>query len=165
MPATSTEGVKYKTSQYLSSLYENQLTMERVISFHLSYQNLYALDQDDQSYATFGGYNKSQIVDGKLTHFPLVNTAYWSLNLGMMGYGNTVLAKWDRGKAFAVIDTGTTMIGVPDEHFNIIRAKWIKDIKKDGLFDCSDATFKMIGFCQSMAPCSNYYDQLEPVVF
>lgn len=83
----------------------------------------------------------------------------------MVSYGNDIFETWSEGKAFAVIDTGTTMICVPYDLFQTIMATWNSDIGNDGHFECSNTVIDAGGFCESDLPCSSYYDKLQPIKF
>ena len=89
----------------------------------MSYSNL--IMDKDKSYAIFGGYNPDQFI-GELIKFPLVNERYWSLGIKMVAYGNDVVETFSKGSAYAIMDTGTTMLGIPDTYFSVIRKKWLK---------------------------------------
>jgi hypothetical protein len=49
-----------REKNYVWSLFNNGIISKPIMSFSMA-----ASDQDDQSYALFGGYNSSQIVNGE----------------------------------------------------------------------------------------------------
>lgn len=57
----------------------------------------------------------------------------------MIAFDNEIIERYGSGGAFAVIDTGTTMIGIPTNRFTSLRAKWNKQIGSDPNFICNDA--------------------------
>ena len=76
-----------------------------------------------------------------------MNKKYWSLNIGLVAYDNDIVGSFSRNHAFAVIDTGTTMVGIPDKYFKPIRDKWQKTFKdRKHLFLCNDMVLSQ-GFC------------------
>lgn len=64
----------------------------------------------------------------------------------MIAFGNNILSTFGSGTAFAVIDTGTTMLGLPEAIFKSLQSKWLSQIGSDINFRCDDAALKM-GYC------------------
>ena len=61
----------------------------------------------------FGGYDESQFV-GNLSWHKIVNDNWWALDLREIKYGNTIVDQFSKyDMAFAVIDTGTSLITLP----------------------------------------------------
>lgn len=107
-------------------MFNYDIINNRLFSFHLSGSfDESEGEKSDDSFAIFGGSDPSQYV-GDFQEFPLVNTLYWSLGIEMIAFGNDILATFGSGTAFAVIDTGTTMIGLPEAVFKSLQSKWLK---------------------------------------
>ena len=54
-----------------------------------------------------------------------------------MAYDGGLLESWDEDEAFAIIDTGTTNIVVPEQYFARIQEVWNYQIGKTKEFQCS----------------------------
>ena len=108
---------------------------QSVVSFSLGYDGI------DESYVQIGSINHEQYV-GDLHSFPLVNKNWWSLHMHAFMYDEEVIASFPKaqyeGKALAVIDTGTSLIGIPTKYFSTLTGKWMSDLgfPSSSEFDC-----------------------------
>ena len=64
----------------------------------------------------FGGIDHDQFL-GDLHQFPLVNDRWWGLNFNSLVIGNEIIDLGRMNEAIAVIDTGTSMIGLPEDYY------------------------------------------------
>ena len=67
-------------------------------------------DQDEESKATFGGYNASKYGDGSIQWHNLTSTHYWMLNFTGARLGSVHLNSSVRS---AIVDSGTSVLLVP----------------------------------------------------
>lgn len=87
---------------------------------------------EDQSYAIFGGLNPDQIVGGTAGLRKMQTMAYrpdwtnsmkqWALEGQKLWYGDKEAP--DLGKIPAIIDTGSSNLGVPGKAFNFLKESW-----------------------------------------
>jgi len=76
-----------------------------------------------------------------------------------MKYGTEVTAAPGGEHSYtAIIDTGSSNIGIPDEMFKNLKDKWQKDVPG---VDCITDD----NFCQVMTPCTDIAKKLKPVSF
>ena len=76
-----------------------------------------------------------------------------------MKYGYELAAAPGGEKSYtAIIDTGSSNIGIPDEMFKSLKEKWQKDVHD---LDCVTDD----NFCQVMTPCTDIAKKLKPVSF
>jgi hypothetical protein len=132
---------------------EQKVLNETIACFSLS-------DENKRSYVTFGERNATQIKGGlkKLVSYKQINDEWWTIDVERFLYdyempkfeGSTDIAQ-------AVIDTGTSLLGVPPEHHQFLVAMWKqtfgKEISCDSVVcfgklnnkanDCSDYTERM----------------------
>ena len=105
---------------------------------------------DEQSYAIFGGLNEDQIVGGKSGIKKMATMDYkngsennnWALKGESIFYGDEeiiMLNKKKDAKFPAIIDTGSSALGVPTEFFRFIKSQWENTYKE---LDCdTDESF------------------------
>ena len=60
----------------------------------------------------------------------------------------------------AIIDTGSSTLGVPPKTFDALKAEWVKDLK-DKKLDCKSDE----NFCQVQEPCNSFQKQMKPISF
>ena len=83
----------------------------------------------------------------------------WALDGQTMLYGTEECQTPGAEKTYAaIIDTGSSNIGVPDTMFKELTAKWRSDV---GDLDCVTDD----NFCQVMTPCTDIAKKLKPVSF
>ena len=122
---------------FLMAMVEESAIDEAIVSFSLGYNN--GGDVQQESYMMFGGLNKTQFV-GKMYEFPLVTDKWWALEFRRFYYDNRLFKEYDQFKkhqdisdmgnsAFAVVDTGTSMMAVPEQFFTKLEAKWKRSVK------------------------------------
>ena len=156
--------VKRRNLNYVWNLKNSGLIDRAVVSFSVAGPTM-----DDQSYATFGGMNPEQIVGGTAGLHKMSTTAYrpywsqsvkqWALEGKEMRYGYELAAAPGGEKSYtAIIDTGSSNIGVPEEMFKSLKEKWQKDVHD---LDCVTDD----NFCQVMTPCTDIAKKLKPVSF
>lgn len=80
----------------------------------------------------------------------------WALEGQNIFYGKEWSQKMTGKKAPAIIDTGSSIIGVPHDAYAFLKEKWNTDIS--GLDCITDDNF-----CQVMTPCSELYSKLKPI--
>lgn len=130
----------------------------RIFSFHLGYSSL-GLDlgaEEEESFALFGGYDP-EFFEGSLVTFQITTPNIWSLTIRTIAYANEILetyrdpssaaSRFLQSSAFAIIDTGTTMLGIPDTLFEKVRKKWLENLSEDDKFRCDEEAVKEQGFC------------------
>lgn len=94
------------------------LIKEAIASFSLTAEN-------SRSYVQFGERNMSQVVEDKLSSFELVSNDYWAVDVEHFLYDYDMPKfKGSEDIAGAVIDTGTSLLGIPPEHYQYIVAIW-----------------------------------------
>lgn len=72
----------------------------------------------------------------------------WALEGQFISYGSEDTTKIGDDKTYtAIIDTGSSNLGIPDNMFKILKEKWFHDVP--GLDCVTDDNF-----CQVMKPCS-----------
>lgn len=97
----------------------------------------------DSSYAIFGGINENQIVGGLAGLSTMKTISYrsdgdesknWALDGQTMFYGKTEVSSFAISKQFpAIIDTGSSAIGVPASYFAFLKEEWTKNLSS---IDC-----------------------------
>lgn len=147
---------------YVWTLKDAGVIDQALVSFSIAGPNM-----DDQSYAVFGGLNPSQIVGGTEGLKKMQTMAYrpewtqsakqWALEGKTLMYGDEEWQKSLDKKTYpAIIDTGSSNLGVPNNVFLFLRDKWQKDLKDT---DCITDD----NFCQVMKPCEEAAKSLKPV--
>jgi hypothetical protein len=82
----------------------------------------------------FGGLNTDQYV-GSMHEFPLVTDKWWALEFRAFYYDGKLFKSFDPypknteihnlgNSAFAVVDTGTSMMAVPEKFFTKLEQSW-----------------------------------------
>jgi len=83
----------------------------------------------------------------------------WALDGQTVFYGDEECQQVGKEKKFpAIIDTGSSNIGVPGPIYSFLKEKWFKAVDK---LDCITDD----NFCQVMTPCAVVSKQLKPLVF
>ena len=101
----------------------------------------------------FGGINRSQYV-GELVNFSISTDNWWAPSLNGFHYGNNVLNLFNDYQAYAVVDTGTSMLCLPKVYFGLLMARWRASLPPSMPLDCS------LGVCITPTHC----DKVEGVV-
>ena len=89
----------------------------------------------------FGGYNESQFV-GDMYQFPIVTDKWWALDFTCLTYDREVFKEYhttfehDQNTAFAVVDTGTSMMAMPMKYFEKLQKRWTSQIGNSTDFKC-----------------------------
>jgi len=115
----------------------------------------------------FGGINEDQIVGGVGGLKKMQTLAYrpewtesvkqWTLEGQSLMYGEEPFDKIEDQKKFAaIIDTGTSNIGVPSKMFEFLKDRWYKSI--DDLDCMADDNF-----CQTKKSCDEAAKKLKPI--
>ena len=155
---------KKKSLSYVWQLKNSGMIDNALVSFSISGPNM-----EDPSYAIFGGINADQIVGGVDGLKKMQTKAYrpdwtnsakqWALDGQTMLYGTEECQQVGGEKTYAaIIDTGSSNIGVPDTMFKELTAKWRGDV---GDLDCVTDD----NFCQVMTPCKDIAPKLKPIGF
>lgn len=85
---------------------------DSMVSFELGFYNSNS-QLETPSSITFGGYDKSKF-SGDLLWFPLKTNNWWALDMREFSYGTKTIAQFSfYDGAIAVIDTGTSLLGLP----------------------------------------------------
>ena len=116
-----------------------------MVSFSNSFMEntqLYNETKDAFSYVTFGGYNSSQIVngDGGLVNLPLASeklnpTSFWGVKGKGFAYGNTTVMHPNNKTILAIIDSGTTLIMLPQTYYELAMNTLSTQLKNDTSVD------------------------------
>jgi hypothetical protein len=146
---------KKRNLNYVWNLKDKGVIEKAIVSFSVSGPN-----KQDQSYAIFGGINEAQIVGGLGGLKKIQTFAYrpewtnslkqWALEGQNLFYGEEVSVKdkLNAAKMPAIIDTGSSNIGVPESIFNFLKEKWRAAIPDINCIDDDN-------FCFVMHPCSS----------
>lgn len=136
-----------KALSYVWQLKQQGIINNALVSFSFS-----GPGQSDGSYAQFGGINENQIVGGAgglekmqtKSHRVDNSVKQWALDGQSMLYGTEECTKT---KSYsAIMDSGSSYIGLPSDVFWELKTKWKKDVPD---MDCVIDD----NFCQVMTPC------------
>ena len=108
----------------------------------------------------FGGINHEQYV-GKLHKFKLANNKWWSIDFSAVIYDSENLGTFSKKgeatgedeiedlklQAFAVVDTGTSMMAMPHDQFVLLSSRWKNQINNSTAFSCQQ------GLCIATLSC------------
>jgi len=156
---------KRRNLNYVWQLKNSGMIDNALVSFSISGPNM-----DDQSYALFGGINPDQIVGGTSGLVKMQTMAYrpdwtqsvkqWALEGQTLFYGDQECQKIGQEKKFpAIIDTGSSNIGVPEQMYKFLKEKWHTELGSD--LDCVTDD----NFCQIMTPCDKIAPKLKSLSF
>lgn len=95
---------------YVEFLQQQGKINNAIFSFHLSF-SYHRYQPDDESYVTFGGYNKSAIV-GDIHWFHLSSTYHWTIRAYSISYDGQEIRN-SYVQETAIVDTGTSLLLVP----------------------------------------------------
>lgn len=156
---------KKRNLNYVWNLKEKKVIDKAIVSFSTSGPN-----KEDPSYAIFGGINEAQIVGGINGLKKIQTYAYrpewtnslkqWALEGQNLFYGEEESIK-DKEKAQkmpAIIDTGSSNIGVPENIFSFLKEKWRSAISDINCIDDDN-------FCFTMHKCDTLKEKLQPIAF
>ena len=124
---------------------------------------------NNESYALFGDYNTSQVVDGDKGLVSLKTFGYmpdfvmanknWAVEGQDLFYGDFPLKDPSLASFPAIIDTGSSTLGVPPNLFDSLKLKWNSTFEK---LDCDSSD----DFCQLKGDsCENIGKKLKPIGF
>ena len=146
---------------FVWSLKDNKIIDKAVISFSVA---------SNESYALFGDYNVSQVIGGASGLHALKTFAYlpdfvganknWALEGQNLMYGNVELKSVLEGSFPAIIDTGSSTLGVPAKMYDLLKKEWEAALKGKSL-DCQTND----DFCQVGDTCANIEKGLKPLGF
>jgi hypothetical protein len=147
---------------FLMAMYEDEVIDEAIISFSLGYNNGGSIQQE--SYMMFGGTNHSQYA-GKLLEFPIVTDKWWALEFRAFYYDKRLFKSFDPfpkhseitdlgNSAFAVVDTGTSMMAVPQKFFERLETLWKRSARRASDISCVQ------GLCVGGHSCDEFYKVL-----
>lgn len=86
-------------------------------------------ESNSSSSIEFGGYDESKF-EGNLVWFPLKSNNWWSLDVRQFSYGNESIAKFSfYDNNIAVIDTGSSLLGLPDPYYKAILSSMSNKMK------------------------------------
>lgn len=86
--------------------------------------------EDQDSSITLGGYDSSAFV-GDLKEFKINTANWWAPALNGFYYGEETLALYDDMRAYAIVDTGTSLLMVPVDFYQSLKDKWKAALPKD----------------------------------
>jgi hypothetical protein len=120
----------------------------------------------------FGEYNLDQVVGGERGIWTMPTYAYlpdfigaqknWALEGQNMYYGETDLKDVLAESAPAIIDTGSSTLGVPGDMYDTLTQKWKDDIAHGGAsLDCHTGD----DFCQVAGSCESLASKVKPIGF
>lgn len=123
---------------------------EPVFSFSLSDK------EKKESEVVFGGVD-SKLFTGKVTKLPLRRKAYWEVDLQAISFGNETADFENTG---AILDTGTSLIGLPTDVSELLNAEIGAKKGFNGQYqiDCSkreklpNVSFKLSGYNFEITP-------------
>ena len=131
---------------YVWSLKNNHVIDQAIVSFSIS-----GPESDESSYAIFGGLNQDQILGGVTGLKKIETMAYrpewmhsvkqWALEGRNMFYNGDELNLVKEQKWPAIIDTGSSNFGVPEQTFKVLREKWENDLGRTNLDCVNDDNF------------------------
>lgn len=133
----------------MQSLKDSGVISKACVSFSVAPNN---------SYALFGDWNSSQVI-GELhslktySYLPdFVGAAKnWALEGQNLLYGDQYVNGINEKSFPAIIDTGSSTLGVPAKIFDGLKAEWEKDLK-DKKIDCKTDE----NFCQVKESCDSF---------
>lgn len=94
---------------------------------------------DEQSSITFGGYDKSKTIS-ELSWVPVARgeMGYWQVPLDNVRIGNTTLDLCADGDCYAILDTGSSMLGVPNSEIKTLHRLLSREVPDNYLNDKID---------------------------
>lgn len=101
----------------------------------------------------FGGINETQYV-GELHTFKLATNKWWALNFRSLVYNGQSIRYYASDEAIGVIDTGTSMMAIPEDLHSALSNRWARSIGSKAQFACQQ------GLCLGGAQCSFFEDIL-----
>ena len=125
-------------------MYEERKIDKAIASFSLGYNNGDSVTQP--SYMMFGGLNETQYV-GDLYKFKLATNKWWALNFKSLIYNGNSIRYYGDDEAIGVIDTGTSMMAVPEDLHTVLSNRWASSIGSKAQFACQQ------GLCLGGAQC------------
>ena len=90
-------------NNFVTQMYDQGLIKHKSFGFFIG-------DTSDQSYLELGVMEDKTQTNATVVWVPLISTNYWAVNLGYCSYANTLL---DLSTKYAVLDTGTSLLGFP----------------------------------------------------
>ena len=147
-----------KSPSLFSELLKKDMVPQPLVSFSLGSNSKTAAHKAQDSYMTLGGVNRSQFV-GELTEFSISTNTWWAPSLNGFHYSNEVIAQFEDTKAFAVIDTGTSMLALPKVYLSLLINSWKRDMPDDVPFDCS------LGVCIAATHCDIVKKAIGSITF
>ena len=128
---------------------EQGLVDEPVFAFYLAHEN-------DQSEATFGGYDKGKF-EGDITWIPLRRKAYWEVDLDSISFGDETAELENTG---VILDTGTSLNVLPSSLAELLNKEMGATRGYNGQYtiDCGkkkdlpNITFELAGHKFDMTP-------------
>ena len=105
-----------------------------------------------------GAINKEQYV-GELLNFSISTDNWWAPSLNGIHYGNGVLNLFADHQAYAVVDTGTSMLCLPKVYFSLMMANWRASLPSTIPLDCS------MGVCITSTHCDKVMNMVKSITF
>lgn len=93
-----------------------------------------------------GGINPDQYIH-PLHNFSIATDSWWAPSLNGIHYGEHVMNLFSDHQAYAVIDTGTSMLCMPKGYFTLMAAQWKSNLPQSHPLDCS------LGVCIAKEHC------------
>jgi hypothetical protein len=148
-----------KSANFVQTLKQSGVIDKAVVTFSVN---------SNGSYALFGDYNSSLVVDGEKGLHSLKTYAYlpeyvgaqnnWALEGQSMFYGEKELKSIIDNSSFpAIIDTGSSTLAVPGKFFEALKKEWESVVK----LDCRSND----EFCQVTEQCDQVMKKIKPIGF
>jgi hypothetical protein len=148
-----------KSANFVQSLKQSGVIEKAVVTFSVN---------SNGSYALFGDYNHSLVVDGEKGLHGLKTYAYlpeyvgaqnnWALEGQSMFYGEKELKSIIDNSSFpAIIDTGSSTLAVPTKFFEALKKEWESVVK----LNCHTND----EFCQVSDSCEDVAKKVKPIGF
>ena len=146
-----------KSPSLFSEMLRKNMVDKPIVSFSLG-SNSKTAKNSAESYMILGGINETQYV-GQLQDFKISTNQWWAPSLNGFHYSDEVIVQFADNTAFAVIDTGTSMLALPKVYLNLLINMWKRDLPDNVPFDCS------LGVCIAATHCDRVKKTIGSVTF
>lgn len=108
----------------------------------------------------FGGYDSAYVKTGDsskgygLHWYKLKDTFWWQIEIEDALFGTTSFYQKDTDQA--IIDTGTSLIAVPDDEFKVLKKIWLQ---AESSLQCSSQ------LCYTVGSCASVITKMKPLKF
>mmetsp|Transcript_52351 Transcript_52351/g.113451 ORF Transcript_52351/g.113451 Transcript_52351/m.113451 type:complete len:473 (-) Transcript_52351:172-1590(-) len=118
---------------FLTQVAKQHAAMKPQFAFYL------ARNDDGESSITFGGYDPKKAAS-EMIWTPVVREAlgYWQVQIKGIGIGDSVLEECEDGSCYAILDTGTSLLGVPRQLTRTMHRSLARTVQADSSASASD---------------------------